>query len=98
MINVARYYYHQTVQVNGNVDDTRDNVCRGFDVTQLINYRLIRSDNFTNTSNTVDKARIDRSMSSVGRKRSSSYADATLPPSKRTYSSSPTKGEFGYIL
>ncbi|TQB71503.1 hypothetical protein MPDQ_007542 [Monascus purpureus] len=98
VVNVARYYYHETVQINGNVDDTHNNVRRGLDVTQSTNYRSTRSDNFTSTSNAVDKARIGRSTSSSGRKRSSSRADATLPPSKRTCWSSPTKGGRNFTL
>jgi hypothetical protein len=92
VVNVARYYYHETVHVNGKVDNTRENVRRGLDVTQSTNYRPSRPDNSTSTSGAVRKASIGRSISSTGRKRSSSRADTTLPPSKRTRSSSPTKG------
>ncbi|KAI9036229.1 uncharacterized protein KD926_002197 [Aspergillus affinis] len=38
VVNVARYYYHETVQVGRNVDDIRGNVRKGLDVTQGTNY------------------------------------------------------------
>lgn len=34
VVNVARYYYHETVRVGGKVDDILSNVRKGLDVTQ----------------------------------------------------------------
>jgi hypothetical protein len=87
-INVARYYYHETVQVDDIVDDVRGNVRRGLDVTRARNYPPARSENSLSAN---DMGRLGRRRSSVGRKRSSSRTSATLPPSKRTCSSSPAK-------
>ncbi|OGM50853.1 hypothetical protein ABOM_000792 [Aspergillus bombycis] len=96
VVNVARYYYHETVQVNGKVDDIRDNVRRGLDVAQSTSHRLIRGSSAA--SDTADAARIGRSTSSVGHKRSSSRVGVALPPSKRTCSSSPSKGGYTSTL
>jgi hypothetical protein len=88
VVNVARYYYHETVQVDGKVDDIRDNVRRGLDVSQATNYQPTRSEVSSTASDTA--GRKGHSATSSGRKRSSSRTGATLPPSKRTCSSSPS--------
>ncbi|KAK1142575.1 hypothetical protein N8T08_007551 [Aspergillus melleus] len=90
VVNVARYYYHETVLVNGNADNIYNNVRRGLDVTQSTNYKPARAP--PTASDTIDDSRIGRSTGSVGRKRSSSRAGAALPPNKRACSSSPSKG------
>ncbi|KAI9368690.1 hypothetical protein BJX61DRAFT_550232 [Aspergillus egyptiacus] len=90
VINVARYYHHETVLVNGVVDDICNNVRRGLDVTQSTKYKSTCS--HTSACDTADMARMGRSMSSAGRKRSSSCAGATLPLSKRPCSNPPSKG------
>lgn len=94
VINVAKYYHHHTVQVGDKVDDIRDNVRKGLDMTKATNFRPERSDMSPGTGEAGDVVRKGRttSISSVGCKRSSSRTDAPLPPSKRTCSSSPTKG------
>ncbi|KAM3510064.1 hypothetical protein MY11210_006070 [Beauveria gryllotalpidicola] len=84
VINVARYFYHETVQVRGLDDDIQGNIRRGLDSTRAENHRpkrpLVPS---TTTSNTSRKGR-------SGRKRSSSQG-ASFPPGKRSCSVSPTK-------
>ncbi|KAL4938313.1 hypothetical protein BDV06DRAFT_201141 [Aspergillus oleicola] len=81
VINVARHYYHETIQVDGRIDDIRDNIRRGLDVRAAANYRPTHPERSPAT-NTAD---------TVGRKRSSSHAGAGQPASKRTCSSSPSK-------
>ncbi|KAF4211370.1 hypothetical protein CNMCM5878_002704 [Aspergillus fumigatiaffinis] len=88
VVNVARYYYHETVHVGGIVDDIRGNVRKGLDVTQATNYRPPRSQPSSIANDIVDTRRMGRAASNTGRKRSSSRVSATLPPSKRTCSSS----------
>jgi hypothetical protein len=39
VINVARYYYHETVRVGGKDDDIRSNIREGLDITKAANYR-----------------------------------------------------------
>ncbi|KAH8748986.1 hypothetical protein F5883DRAFT_508959 [Diaporthe sp. PMI_573] len=38
VINVARYYHHETVYVRGEVDEIQDNVRGGLDITKASNY------------------------------------------------------------
>ena len=90
VVNVARYYHYETVRVGGQDDDIRGNVRRGLDITEATNYKPESSMPPPSTAG----RRISRKGSSAaGRKRSSSCTDAPLPPSKRTCSTSPVKGE-----
>ena len=87
VVNIARYYHHQTVCVGGQDDDIC-NIRKGLDITTATNYKpesLIHP----GAAGVQASTRKGRSAS---RKRSSTYTDATLPPRKRTCSSSPTKG------
>ncbi|KAK0615990.1 hypothetical protein B0T17DRAFT_592635 [Bombardia bombarda] len=88
VINVARYYHHETVQVDGTDDDIRSNVRKELDITTAENYRTGRSAMLgsTSTATTLRKGR-----STAGVRRSSSQTGAPLPPSKRSCSTSPTK-------
>ncbi|KAK8048254.1 Protein kinase-like domain [Apiospora phragmitis] len=88
VVNVARYYHHQTVQVRGMEDDIRRNVRKGLDITKAENYRQQRS-TAVHTSGRV-ASREGRSAT-AGVKRSSSQTGSSLPPSKRSCSISPTK-------
>jgi hypothetical protein len=38
VVNVARYFHHETVRVGGQDDDIRTNVRRGLDITKAENY------------------------------------------------------------
>jgi hypothetical protein len=83
VINVARYYHHETVRVGGIDDDILSNVRRGLDITEAANYRAELS---------LPRNSLRRGQSNViNRKRSSSQTDTSIPPSKRSCSSSPTK-------
>lgn len=88
VINVARYYHHETVQVGGIDDDIQSNVRRGLDITTAENYRAKRMA-MPEITGVAKKHR--NSRSTTGLKRSSSQAGASLPPSKRSCSVSPTK-------
>lgn len=87
VINVARYYYHETVRVRGMDDDIRNNVRQGLDMATALNYRPGRPTQFSNT--TAEGPRKGRP--STSRKRPSSQTDPALPPSKRSCSTSQTK-------
>ncbi|KAH7016362.1 uncharacterized protein B0I36DRAFT_396657 [Microdochium trichocladiopsis] len=90
VVNMARYYHHETVQVHGTDDDIRSNVRGGLDVTRATNYRPERS--MPPPSTTISGAsRTGRSNSIAGKKRSSSQTGAVLPPNKRSCSTSPTR-------
>jgi hypothetical protein len=91
VVNVARYYHHETVRVSNQDDTIRGNVRRGLDITKATNY--IPESTMQPPSRTDRSlSRKGRSSSAAGRKRSSSCTNAPLPPSKRTCSSSPVKG------
>jgi Fungal protein kinase len=93
VVNVARYYHHETVRVGGQDDNICKNVRKGLDITRATNYNARGSVMSPKTSRVHDTLRKGRSTSTAGQKRSSSHADISLPPpSKRTCSSSPTKG------
>lgn len=86
VINVARYYHHEVVCIDGNNDDIRNHIRKGLDITKAKNFRpkgLMAPPGMRPSQST--------STSTTSRKRSSSCTEASLPPSKRTCSSSPTK-------
>ena len=87
MVNVARYYYHKTVYIGGKEDNICNNVYKGLDIIRAINYKL--EDLIMPLKLAKVKIRKGRSSS---RKRSSSYTNTLLPPSKRIYLGSPPKG------
>ncbi|KAF5962908.1 hypothetical protein FBULB1_13735 [Fusarium bulbicola] len=87
--NVARYYYHETVQIDGKDDDVRSNVRRELDIPQAVNYRSERPTGRSNIAPVT--SREGRSNASASRKRSSGQAGAPLPSSKRSCSVSSTK-------
>jgi len=78
IINVARYYHHETVQVGGIDDDIRSNVRKNLDITLAENHRAGRS--ATLRCRSTATPRKGRSTASI--KRSSSQTGAFLPPSK----------------
>jgi hypothetical protein len=90
VVNVARYYHHETVQVRGKDDDIQRNVQGGLNIMEAGNYRPERSVLSLSTS-VVGAPRKGRSNSTAGVKRSSSQIGAPLPCSKRSCSASPIK-------
>jgi hypothetical protein len=92
VVNVARYYYHETVQLHGKDDDIRSNVRKGLDIRTAENYRHdpVMAALSSAGVGTLQKG---RSSGITGLKRSSSQTDAPLPPSKRSCSASPTKAD-----
>src|SRR5882757_9440084 len=89
VVNVARYYYYETVYIGGKEDNICNNVCKGLDIIRATNYKL--EDLIIPLRPARVKISIRKGRSS-SRKRSSSYTNAILPPSKRTYLGSPPKG------
>lgn len=100
VIDVARYYHHETVQIGDKVDNICNNVRRGLDMTKATNFRPSDSDVSQRASEAGDTVRkgCTTDIRSVGRKRSFSGTDAPLPPSKRACSSSPIKGGRGHAV
>ncbi|OBS15090.1 hypothetical protein FPOA_14101 [Fusarium poae] len=89
VINVARYYHHEVVQIRGMDDDIQNNTRRGLDIRTAANYRLPRPIPRNNIASGV--SREGRTSISTNRKRSSSQTGADLPSSKRSCSASSTK-------
>ncbi|KAL2884644.1 hypothetical protein HOO65_100048 [Ceratocystis lukuohia] len=89
VVNVARYYHHETVQIHGADDDIRSNVRGGLDVTRASNYRPEHP--MLPRSSAAGAPRKGRKISAAGTKRSSSHTGAPLPPTKRSCSTSLTK-------
>jgi hypothetical protein len=90
VMNVARYFHHETVRVGGQDDDIRANVRKGLDITKATNYKPEKPIPLPSTTGRRASRR-DGNSSAAGRKRSSSCTRMPLPPSKRTCSSSPVK-------
>jgi len=86
VVNVARYYYHETVCVGEKEDDIQSNVRKGLDIRKAVNYKA-------GNPLARDEVRTTRKgqSSSTSQKRSSSQTNAPMPPSKRSCSRSPTK-------
>ncbi|KAI9668712.1 MAG: hypothetical protein M1817_005196 [Caeruleum heppii] len=97
VINVARYYHHETVRVGGKDDNIRDNVRKGLDIARGNKYEPEGSMMPPSTSDVPSATRRDpnTSIGSTRRKRSSSRTNTPLPPSKRACSSSATIGGGG---
>ncbi|KAF3934314.1 hypothetical protein ABW19_dt0207913 [Dactylella cylindrospora] len=85
VVNVARYYHHETVQVSGLDDDIRNNVRNGLDVTTATNYKPERPAMTPGAGTTSTPRKVG---STAGQKRSSSQISASLPPKKRSSSAS----------
>lgn len=80
VINVARYYHHETVFVHGVVDDIQGNVRGGLNFTEATNYPPRRVEV---ASNLGAEGAPQQDHSTTGGERSSNQADALLPPNKR---------------
>ncbi len=91
VVNVARYYHHETVCVRGKDDDIRSNIRQGLDITKATNYKgeIPMLPPSTSAVGTPQEGR--NSSSTNTRKRSSSCNDVSLSASKRSCSTSPTK-------
>ncbi|KUI74461.1 hypothetical protein VM1G_10182 [Cytospora mali] len=89
--NIAKYYYHETVQVNGQDDDIL-NIRNRLDLSRSLKTWPLRSHKVSRGSNTVPKQSgavplADNPYSNtISRKRSSNPNNTLLPPSKRTCS------------
>ncbi|KAH8746786.1 hypothetical protein F5883DRAFT_381713, partial [Diaporthe sp. PMI_573] len=77
VINVARYYYHEAVQIRRTDADIRSNARGGLDITRAANYQPERA--MPSSSFAASASRKGRSSSAASRKR------------KRPCSISPTK-------
>ena len=91
---MVRYYYHETVYIGGKEDNIYNNVHKGLNIIRVINYKpedLIMPLKLAKVKISIRQGR------SSSRKRSSSYTNALLPLSKRTYLGSPPKSGRRFI-
>jgi hypothetical protein len=87
VVNIARYYYYEIVYIGGKEDNIYNNIYKGLDIIRATNYKP------KNLIMPLKPARVKIEKGrSFSRKRLSSYTNALLPPSKRTYLGSPPKG------
>ncbi|KAI1474459.1 hypothetical protein F4774DRAFT_422336 [Daldinia eschscholtzii] len=88
IVNMARYYHHYTVQVNGADDDIQNNVRKGLDII-VQNHYPQRS---TTPRSAISTASSQGSHNiTSNRKRRASQINASLPANKRTCSESLTR-------
>ncbi|PSN59265.1 hypothetical protein BS50DRAFT_580135 [Corynespora cassiicola Philippines] len=94
--NVARYYYHETVLVDGRADDVLENVRKGLSEAlgrdplqrRAINHESAPS---VSTSGASQQEKERGRSHGMTRKRSSSSVQVSIPPPKRSCSISPVK-------
>ncbi|KAL7897405.1 serine/threonine-protein kinase Sgk2 [Trichoderma sp. TUCIM 5745] len=98
VVNVARHYHHETVQVHDADDDIRNNVRRGLDVTTGTEHWPGPPPQSAATSAVSRRGRSSNRNSISGKKRSSSQIGAPLPPSKRHMSSASLTKAAGHEL
>ena len=91
--NIARYYHHETVRVDGKDDNTIENIRRGsmkiFFRTRFRQRPLNKSDVSVSASESPGKAIVSQSKNpSLSQKRSSNAAETAPPPSSKRSCSS----------
>jgi hypothetical protein len=98
MMNVARYYHHETVHVGGSEDDVNENIRKRLNIMKASNAFRIASANKAeskifplNTPETSIGSLQKNRNGSLIRKRSFSSFNEPLPINKRICSSSPHK-------
>jgi hypothetical protein len=74
VVNVARYYHYETVQVDNKDDDIRGNIRKGPNVTKATNFRSSSFDDGASTSETTRKGR-----TSIASSECLSFVKTTLP-------------------
>ncbi|KAI1475699.1 hypothetical protein F4774DRAFT_421343 [Daldinia eschscholtzii] len=88
IVNMARYYYHYTLQINGADDDIQNNVRKGLDII-VQNHYPQRS---TTPRSAISTASSQGSHNiTSNRKRRASQINASLPANKRSCSESLTR-------
>lgn len=93
VVNVSRYYYHGTVQIQSTDDDTQGAIRKGLDLRRGKRFR--QNSNISTLNFTAESANSDQSTSSAGRKRTSSHLSPPGLPSKRICLSSQASSEDG---
>lgn len=92
VVNVARYYHHETVRIQGVDDDIRNHVRRGLDLSKAKNAIPRPGRQGLPLSSSVSSVSREGRSDSKGKKRLLSETDARSPSAKRSHSESRTKG------
>ncbi|KAG6042253.1 hypothetical protein E4U39_006137 [Claviceps sp. Clav50 group G5] len=82
VVNVARYYHHETVTIGGMIDDVRNCVRRGLDTTTASNYQQRLSHD--SSGPTSKELPMRRKSTRTSTKRRFDQRGSSLPPSKKT--------------
>lgn len=92
MVNVARYYHHETVRVGGQIDDIQDNIRRHLDITDADRIEL-GTPVASPTASITETSQQYRSGNSITSSltRTSSQLNAALAASKQERSKSQSK-------
>ncbi|KAG5996145.1 hypothetical protein E4U52_007229 [Claviceps spartinae] len=82
MVNVARYYHHETVRIGGMIDDVRHCIRRGLDITIASNYQQRLS--HVSSGSTSKELPMRKTSTRTSTKRPFDQAGCALSPSKKT--------------
>ncbi|KAG6131202.1 hypothetical protein E4U12_003843 [Claviceps purpurea] len=86
VVNVARYYHHETVKIGGTIDDVRHCIRRGLDVSTASNYQeRLSQDSSVATTNMMPMRQTSTRTST---KRPFEQTGSALSPSKKICSKS----------
>ncbi|KAG5996144.1 hypothetical protein E4U52_007228 [Claviceps spartinae] len=88
VVNVARYYLHETVKIGGIIDDVRQCIRRGLDVSTASNYQQCLSQDSSGATTNVLPQSMRLTSTGMRTKRSFDQTGSALPPSKKTCSES----------
>ncbi|KAG6099805.1 hypothetical protein E4U30_006001 [Claviceps sp. LM220 group G6] len=88
VVNVARYYLHETVKIGGIIDDVRHCIRRGLDVSTASNYQQCLSQDSSGATINVLPQSMRLTSTGMSTKLPFDQTGSALPPSKKTCSES----------
>ncbi|KAG6280933.1 hypothetical protein E4U48_007532 [Claviceps purpurea] len=90
VVNVARYYHHETVKIGSIIDDVRHCIRRGLDVSAASNYqeRLSHDSRLSESTTNVLPQPMRQTSTRTSTKRPFEQTGSALPPSKKICSKS----------
>ena len=91
VVNVARYYHHETVSVGNKDDDVQGNVRKSLEISQGEKRKLEEDSIPWKSLITPPPTTATTTTTTTGHKRSSSQIDAPVPSSKRTRLTPPVR-------
>ncbi|KAG5924487.1 hypothetical protein E4U61_000423 [Claviceps capensis] len=82
VVNVARYYHHETVKIGGMIDDVCHCIRQELDITTASNYQQRLSQN--SSAPTSEELPMRQTSTRTSTKRPFDQTGSALPPSKKT--------------